>query len=84
MIRKYYSTNKQCLICNHYNYCQVYWGSECKRQSGNRTPRLKGKHFINNTSIQPKHKSDSKHKQPSLNKYETIKTRRVNWAFHFN
>ena len=32
-----------CLTCNHYGYCAIYWGAECKRQGGRKTPRMKSK-----------------------------------------
>lgn len=30
-----------CRSCNHFEFCMVCWGRECKRQGGNRTPKLK-------------------------------------------
>ncbi len=31
----------KCFSCSHFNFCLVYWGADCKRQGGNRIPRLK-------------------------------------------
>lgn len=30
-----------CVSCGHYGYCMIYWGADCKRQGGKKTPRLK-------------------------------------------
>lgn len=30
-----------CVSCNHFGFCKIYWGTECKRQGGGRIPRLK-------------------------------------------
>lgn len=35
------SGTEYCTSCVHFGYCMVYWGVECKRQGGNRTPRMK-------------------------------------------
>ena len=40
-MNKIESKAETCLSCGHYGYCLVYWGAECKRQGGNRIPRLK-------------------------------------------
>lgn len=33
--------NENCTPCVHFGYCIVYWGANCKRQGGNRIPRMK-------------------------------------------
>lgn len=35
------SGTEYCTSCVHFGYCMVYWGVECKRQGGNRIPRMK-------------------------------------------
>lgn len=30
-----------CNSCVHFGYCMIYWGVECKRQGGNKTPKMK-------------------------------------------
>jgi hypothetical protein len=33
--------NEKCLKCRHYGFCQVYWGIKCKRQGGNKIPKMR-------------------------------------------
>ncbi len=30
-----------CRSCNHFGFCEVFWGPDCKRQGGTKTPRMK-------------------------------------------
>lgn len=76
--------NEKCCQCSHLGYCQIYWGPLCKRQGGNKIPRLisrKQLNFLMNEADVVKCKS---YRNPFLKtKIETsqpIKTRRVDWG----
>jgi len=87
--------NESCTKCNHHDYCQVYWGKECKRQGGKRTPKIKTKRLIkekafskpttkqlvkNKSLCNPITAKKCKTDQPGLTTAEPIRTRRVQWA----
>ena len=76
--------NDKCFACNHLGYCQVYWGTECKRQGGNKTPRLINKKQLNlikreSDNIQQVLKKRDFVK-PKLEISQPILTKRVNWS----
>lgn len=69
--------NAECQTCKHFGFCKIYWGAECKRQGGIRTPRLKSakeslKADTTGTSV-----AKIKSKPTTLD--QTIRTRVVNW-----
>ncbi|MDD4775659.1 MAG: hypothetical protein PHG75_04040 [Syntrophomonas sp.] len=69
--------NAECQACNHFGFCKIYWGPECKRQGGTRTPRLKSARegFKNETMEMAGLKQRTK--RVSLD--QPIRTRVVNW-----
>ena len=71
--------NEKCLVCFHYGFCQLYWGTECKRQGGTRIPRLKnGRSIKKNASSRQK---PTKMERCKLKTFEVIRTRRENWGY---
>lgn len=77
MIKVEMSINNLCTICNHYGYCLVYWGPECKRQGGSRTPRLKkGSSKTDEMGSKPAMISSKKN---TAKRSENITTRKVSW-----
>ncbi|MEA4926106.1 MAG: hypothetical protein VB084_12455 [Syntrophomonadaceae bacterium] len=91
MINRQYSINEKCLDCNHLGYCQPYWGIACKRQGGNRLPRLKSvytKQDLPDKSVYTtRDLSEKKQKTIQPDKMykhkrslsQPIKTKQVNW-----
>jgi len=81
MIKIRSNTNEKCNRCNHHGFCQIYWGTECKRQGGKRIPRLK-KGYLEKQTVPNKNIIVQNHesKQQNLQAFEPIRTRRVNWA----
>ncbi|NLN88182.1 MAG: hypothetical protein GX133_11395 [Syntrophomonadaceae bacterium] len=69
--------NADCRECNHFGFCKIYWGPECKRQGGSRTPRLKSgnERSRNETAVLVEVKPGTK--RVSLD--QPIRTRVVNW-----
>jgi len=69
-----------CDSCNHLGFCEIYWGAECKRQGGKKTPRLKSMHAKAKLMA-----SNNEQKQPVKRVVEVakmsepIRTRVVNW-----
>ncbi len=77
MIKIEMSINERCTICTHFGYCQVYWGNECKRQGGSRTPRLKNSSSSHDDwSTKTKMVSVSKN---TAKRSDRITTRKVSW-----
>lgn len=77
MIKVEMTINDRCTICNHYGYCQIYWGSECKRQGGHRTPRLK---TVNSNSGEAGNQPIMIYPKKNLaRRNEKITTRKVSW-----
>lgn len=73
--------NDSCRLCNHYGFCQVYWGYACKRQGGTRTPRLTSKLRRKEVAVnRPLLVQNNQIKQPVLKTFEPIRTKRMNWA----
>ena len=74
--------NEKCIICNHHDFCLVYWGKECKRQGGQRIPRLKRTNAKKkvNPPVQPIKVHKKKVNQPNSRVSEPIQTKRVIWA----
>jgi hypothetical protein len=77
--------NPVCGTCNHFGYCKIYWGPECKRQGGDRTPRLKSTkekfNYETVETVRTKRKTGTEIK-PDLERVswaEPIRTRVVNW-----
>jgi hypothetical protein len=81
MINVHSNTNAKCCRCNHYGFCQIYWGMECKRQGGKRIPRLKMRH-LDKQNDSSKTITVQNHASSKLNwkDSEPIRTRHVNWA----
>jgi len=77
--------NATCGACNHFGYCKIYWGPECKRQGGDRTPRLKSskpnfKHENFETVIMKREiRTERKPEAERVSRNEPIRTRLVNW-----
>ncbi len=80
MVNKQFTINEKCLDCTHLGYCQPYWGAACKRQGGDRLPRLKSVW----AQLQPS-ENDMINVQPQqlkktkISLYQPIKTKHVNW-----
>jgi len=72
--------NEKCYGCSHYGFCQIYWGTECRRHGGKRIPRLKTR-LLDKQNAPSKNKIVQKHASSQLNRktFEPIRTRRVNW-----
>ena len=69
-----------CASCNHFEFCMIYWGIECKRQRGKRIPRMKSTKAKARQKVDKKEQKNSK--KPviqSTNIFEPISTRVVNW-----
>ncbi len=69
-----------CLSCDHFGFCMVYWGAECKRQGGKKIPRMKS------MSLAGKRRLDKwdakKQKEPknlTVEMFEPIRTKIANW-----
>jgi len=81
MIKIDCNINDLCYPCKHYGFCQIYWGAECKRQGGTRTPRLKSALLKQEkVSRHPTVVYKNQDKRTISRNYEPIRTRRVNWA----
>ena len=79
-MNKIESKTEMCLSCNHLGYCQVYWGAECKRQGGNRIPRMKpmlveAKRKVDNMEL----KKPEKQHNTVFAMFEPIRTKVANW-----
>ncbi|MDD3364194.1 MAG: hypothetical protein PHZ03_04380 [Syntrophomonas sp.] len=70
-MNKIESKTEMCLSCNHLGFCQVYWGAECKRQGGNRIPRMKP------MLVEARQKVDQPNKVIEM--FEPIRTKVANW-----
>ncbi len=71
--------NADCRVCNHFGFCKVYWGPECKRQGGSRTPRLKSANERSKTdSAQLVGKKKSVTVRVAID--QPIRTRAVSWG----
>lgn len=69
--------NEECGDCNHFGYCKIYWGTDCKRQGGPRIPRLKS---VNNGFKHEAADTDGlKVRTKRLSLDQPIRTRVVNW-----
>ena len=71
---------ENCDSCNHSMFCMIYWGKECRRQGGNRIPRMKS------MMTPARRKADNKEQNRSVrpenqrtNTSEPIRTLVVNW-----
>lgn len=80
MINGQFSINDKCQTCNHLGFCQTYWGEACKRQGGDRQPRLKSSQVKQSLSEKKQKtvKPDKLHKS-KRSMSQPITTRRVNW-----
>lgn len=74
------SPEEKCLACDHYGFCQVYWGIDCKRQGGYKIPRMKSLSKETGLKVamtkveQPKKQRDKK-----FQILEPIRTKVANW-----
>lgn len=77
-----FKKDNNCQVCHHFGFCQMYWGIECKRQGGNRIPRLKTSSVRAINDLSKNKKTMHRKIEPSyqMNSFEQIKTRRVNWV----
>lgn len=69
--------NRKCRKCTHFGFCLIYWGKECKRQGGSRTPRIKsmkGEPKGENTAG-----AEGKSMKKQVSIHQPIRTRVVNW-----
>jgi len=82
MNRTDFDKDNKCHVCPHFGFCQIYWGAECKRQGGNRIPRLKTSSVTTINAVSQNKTPMRRKIDPSydLNLFEQIKTKRVNWA----
>lgn len=69
--------NTECQACKHLGFCKIYWGAECKRQGGVRTPRIKSAKERFNFETGDTALAKLKGKSVALD--QTIRTRVVNW-----
>ena len=69
-----------CMSCYHVKFCQVNWGSDCKRQGGKKIPRMKFIAVKEKPTI-PETVSKNKEKpEEKINKiFDPIKTKVVCW-----
>jgi len=76
--------NDKCFSCEHFGYCQIYWGVECKRQGGKRTPRLKSQKewTLIRQELDDMQKMLQKRNfvRPKLEISQPIITKRANWG----
>jgi hypothetical protein len=76
--------NDKCFACSHLGYCQIYWGTECKRQGGRKTPRLISKKQLNLMTPELENVQKLIRKKnfvkPKLEISQPILTKRVNWG----
>lgn len=80
MIKTYFEKNEKCQTCAHFGFCSVYWGTDCKRQGGNKTPRLNQSVAIKkDASMKKKTLLQKKIQHKCLAAFDPITTRRVNW-----
>jgi len=70
--------DEMCSSCVHFGYCLVYWGVKCKRQGGNKIPRMKSSLELSNKNKPPKLKNN-KLKNRSVKIYEPIRTKAATW-----
>jgi len=73
-----------CLSCAHFQFCLVYWGTDCKRQGGNKIPRMKSKRVeerrMADRQQSKKHKPmNTKPKNQIIKISEPIRTKAANW-----
>jgi hypothetical protein len=70
-------TASYCISCGHFDFCQVNWGTDCKRQGGKKIPRLKSI-AVDTRQIIPK--TVSKNMEKKLTEmFEPIRTKAVYW-----
>jgi hypothetical protein len=69
-----------CRACHDAAYCTVHWGPACKRQGGNRIPRMKTTNVTGLDKIEKE--QPNKVEKPRKRKnvmVEPIRTRAANW-----
>lgn len=82
------SCTQNCSSCVHFDYCLINWGTECKRQGGNKIPRMKSKAVNAKSKVNPKKSNKSGRSEKSMNNnprnkifkmVEPIRTKVANW-----
>jgi len=74
-----------CLSCVHFGYCLIYWGTECKRQGGTKTPRIKSKRVEARGKAERKKEKKSDRsintnpRKQVIQMVEPIRTKAANW-----
>jgi hypothetical protein len=68
-----------CPSCNFFGYCQIYWGSKCKRQGGTKIPRMKAMSREQKQKLRKKKEENHrpKHDMPEI--FESICTKVTHW-----
>lgn len=74
------SPKETCLACDHFGFCQVYWGIDCKRQGGYKIPRMKSLSKETKLKIKmPEAEQPKKQRDKKFQILEPIRTRVAIW-----
>lgn len=71
-----------CLSCHDSGYCILHWGAACKRQGGNRIPRMKTTKIEEMDKLEAKKQKSNKPEKPRKKNspsFEPIRTKVANW-----
>jgi hypothetical protein len=70
-----------CLSCSHFGFCLVRWGIDCKRQGGNKIPRMKPIPVEERWMVdkQESKRPRRKPRQQTREMFERISTKVTNW-----
>jgi len=71
-----------CHSCHDAGYCIVHWGAACKRQGGNRIPRMKTTKIKEMDKLEARKQQPNKPEKPKKKNrigFEMIRTKAANW-----
>lgn len=77
------SPARVCVSCHDYKFCSVFWGTDCKRNGGNKIPRMKSIKLKNSPIVEKEKitRQDTKfeNKKKRINLIEPIRTKSTMW-----